>query len=249
MATPAVLVERKKAMAIFARAFELPIPPGFSSTLGTFGGPAEHLLMQVQTVLGEPRTGVWTPGVQTAVCVQPSRRILERYHALRESGSRRLSEVHLYVLHDMENADEFKAAEETGSFFESRTAQGSSHFGVDDDTIEQYMRLTEIPWGAPRANTDGIHIEQMGLAAWSRQQWLLRAAGTLVNTAWLLAFLYGKTKLPLRVLSDHELAAGDAGVTTHRQITRVLGGGTHTDPGAGYPLGYVVNRARLYATS
>ena len=168
---------------------------------------------------------------------------------MRRSGTRALAEVRLYVLHDMENADELRAAEETGSFFESRAATGSAHFGCDDDSIEQYLPLDVIPWGAPKANTDGIHIEQMGLAGWSTQQWFSKAAGTLMNTAWALGWLYRHHagSVPLRQLSDAELRAGERGVTTHRQITRVLGGGTHTDPGPGYPLGYVIRRAHVFA--
>lgn len=250
MATPAVLIERKRAMAEFGAACALPMPAGFNASLGTFGGPAERFLAEIQRELGVAPTGAWGPVVQTVLFAKASGAIGSRYcHAVRRSGTRALAEVKLYVLHDMENADELKAAEETGSFFESRAATGSAHFGCDDDSIEQYLPLDVIPWGAPKANTDGVHIEQMGLAAWSTQQWFCKAAGTLMNTAWALAWLYRHHAgaVPLRELSDAELRAGERGVTTHRQITRVLGGGTHTDPGPGYPLGYVIRRAHVFA--
>ena len=250
MATPAVLVERKKAMQAFGVAAGLPVPPGFNSSLGTFGGPAERFLQEIQRTLGVPASGAWGPVVQSVLFAKTSGAIGTRYeHALRRSGTRSLSAVKLYVVHDMENADELSAAEETGSFFESRAATGSSHFGCDDDSIEQYLPLDVIPWGAPNANSDGVHIEQMGLAAWSTHQWYQKAAGTLMNTAWVLAYLYRRHvgSVPLRALSDAELRAGEKGVTTHRQITRVLGGGTHTDPGPSYPLGYVIRRAHVFA--
>jgi hypothetical protein len=250
VATPAQLITRKKAMLSWGEAAGLPVPAGFNASLGTFGGPAERFLMEIQRTLGVPATGIWGPSVQSALFARSSGAIGTRYeHAVRRSGTRPLSAVKLYVLHDMENANELKAAEQTGSFFESRSATGSAHFGTDDDSIEQYLPLEVIPWGAPHANADGIHIEQMGLAAWTGEQWLTRGAGTLLNTAWLLAHLYrhATPHVPLRALSDAQLRAGDGGVTTHRQITRVLGGGTHTDPGPGYPLGYVIRRAHVFA--
>ena len=250
MATPAVLVQRKKAMAAFGRAAALPVPAGFNASLGTFGAPAERFLVEIQNAIGVPRTGAWGPAVQAVLFAKSSQAIGTRYeHAVRRSGTRSLSAVKLYVLHDMENTNELQAAEQTGSFFESRSATGSSHFGCDDDSIEQYLPLNVVPWGAPRANTDGIHIEQMGAAAWSTHEWYQRAAGTLMNTAWLLAYLYHHVAphVPLQELSDAQLRAGGRGVTTHRQITRVLGGGTHTDPGPSYPLGYVIRRAHAFA--
>jgi hypothetical protein len=237
-------------MLAFGRAAGLPVPAGFNATLGTFGGPAQRFLKVIQRALGVPATGAWGPVVQSVLFAKSSSAIGTRYeHAVRRSGERSLAAVKLYVLHDMENANELHAAEQTGSFFESRSATGSSHFGCDDDSIEQYLPLDVVPWGAPNANTDGIHLEQMGLAAWSTHQWYQKAAGTLMNTAWLLAYLYhhATPHVPLRELSDADLRAGQAGVTTHRQITRVLGGGTHTDPGPSYPLSYVIRRAQVFA--
>ena len=250
MATPAVLIERKKAMLGFGRAAGLPVPAGFNASLGTFGAPAKRFLVEIQNTIGVPRSGAWGPAVQSVLFARSSQAIGTRYeHAVRRSGERSLSAVKLYVLHDMENSDELQAAEQTGSFFESRSATGSSHFGCDDDSIEQYLPLDVVPWGAPNANTDGIHIEQMGMAAWSTHQWYQKGAGTLMNTAWLLAYLYRHHDgaVPLRELSDAQLRAGGRGVTTHRQVTRVLGGGSHTDPGPNYPLGYVIRRAHVFA--
>ena len=67
MATPATIVERKWAMARWAEAHGVVAEPGFNPELGVFCGKSERLLIEIQRALGEPATGVWTPGVQSAL--------------------------------------------------------------------------------------------------------------------------------------------------------------------------------------
>ncbi|MFA5387929.1 MAG: N-acetylmuramoyl-L-alanine amidase [Candidatus Paceibacterota bacterium] len=167
------------------------------------------------------------------------------YHAVHKSGVRSLSKIRLIVLHDMENTDRDDAAENTGSWFENRASGGSTHYGVDNDSIQSYLADNVICWGAPHANLDGIHIEQMGKASWSTAEWLKNADGTLKRTAWLMRKLSKRLNVPLVLLSDSEVRAGKKGVVTHAQISRIYGG-THTDPGRGYPLSYVMKLARSH---
>ena len=150
----------------------------------------------------------------------------------------------------MENSDELKAAEETGSFFESRAATGSAHFGYRRRLDRAVPAARRHPLGRAQGNTDGIHIEQMGLAG------LVDAAVVLQGRRHAHEHRLGaRVALPpprrlcaaARSSQTPQLRAGERGVTTHRQITRVLGGGTHTDPGPGYPLGYVIRRAHVFA--
>jgi len=168
------------------------------------------------------------------------------YTAAHDSGSRKLSAIKLIVLHDMESTNAGGAAEGTGAWFERAASQGSTHYGVDNNSIQRYLDLTRISWGAPSVNTNGVHIEQMGKASWTRKQWLDKAAGTLDRTAWLIARLHKRLGIPIRRLTDAELRAGKQGVTTHRQCSRVFGG-THTDPGTGYPFDHVLERAKEHA--
>lgn len=170
------------------------------------------------------------------------------FTAAHDSGARKLSAVKLIVLHDMENANAGGAAEATGAWFARAASQGSTHYGVDNNSIQRYLGLDRVPWGAPSVNTSGVHIEQMGKAAWTRRQWMDKAAGTLERTAWLIARLHKRLGIPIRTLTDAELKAGKQGVVTHRQCSRVFGG-THTDPGTGYPLAHVIDRAKKYAAS
>ena len=168
------------------------------------------------------------------------------FHAVHSSGTRALSAVHLIVLHDMEVTAYSTAAEAVGRYFEMQASGGSTNYGIDNNSIQQYLGLEVIPWGAPYANTQGVHIEQMGVATWSGSEWRQKAQGTLSRTAWLIAHLNKVLGIPVRKLSDAQVRANVKGVTTHAQCTRVFGG-SHTDPGPGYPFDIVLGMARGYA--
>jgi hypothetical protein len=168
------------------------------------------------------------------------------YHAVHSSGHRRLEDIRHLVLHDMEVTLYKEAAEAVGRYFEMGSSGGSTHYGVDNDSIQQYLPIDEVCWGAPNANFDGVHIEQMGRADWSTSEWKRKAEGTLDRTAWLLARLSKRLSIPLTKMTDTQLRNNAKGVTTHRQVTKVLHGGTHTDPGSGYPFDYVLRKARAY---
>ena len=173
--------------------------------------------------------------------------ILTTYQpAVHQSGKRPLSAIRIIVLHDMEDTNYKAAAEDTGRWFENAASGGSSNFGIDNNSIQRYLPLDVIPWGAPGANTQGVHIEQMGAASWTEAEWNARAGGTKDRAAWLIAHLHHELGIPIQTLTDQQLRAGHKGVTTHMQCTRVFGG-THTDPGHGYPLVLVLARARWYA--
>ena len=168
------------------------------------------------------------------------------YHAAHHSGNRSLSAIHFIVLHDMENTSFDNAAENVGAYFEMQASGGSTHFGVDDNSIQQYLDLEVIPWGAPYANTTGVHIEQMGKASWDEKEWL-KHSGTLERTAWLVARLCKQLGITLRLVGVDDVRKGVRGVTTHHICTdafHIAGG--HTDPGPGYPIGHVLDLAKKF---
>lgn len=170
------------------------------------------------------------------------------YKAVHHGGSRPASAIKHIVLHSIESTNATGAAEGAGSWFEQQASGGSTQYGVDDDSIQQYLSDLVMPWGAAGLNDSGVHIEQMGTASWSRATWM-KHKGTLHRAAWLIARLSKRYDIPIRTLSDAELRADKPGVTTHAQSTRVfhvVGG--HTDPGSGYPMDYVLRKAREFAS-
>lgn len=120
--------------------------------------------------------------------------------------------------------------------------ESSAHYMVDPGQIVQMVHTYDIAWhvGA-RANSATLGYEQAGYARFSRAQW------TTADGLSQLRLLAAKTaedlmfyKLPQRWATDQQIrdaitARKPGGMCRHMDITRVIGGTTHTDPGDNYP--------------
>lgn len=156
--------------------------------------------------------------------------------AAHDSGRRDPNTIRLVVMHDTEGG----TARGVAAYFASGSARASTHFVVDEERAVRCLPDDVVPWGAPGANRDGIHIEQCGWAKWSRLAWF-RHQSTLKRAAWVAARSCHDHGIPARWLTDKQLADGDtAGVTYHAQVSRVFRGSGHTDPGPNYPYGYFI---------
>lgn len=183
----------------------------------------------------------------------PVSKIRRDYRAVHTSGIRPESEIHYIVIHDGEAPSPTGAAEGMGRWFENPKSGGSTHFGVDNDSTQQYLSLEAISWGAPPLNQHGVHIECAGKASLTRAQWLKTYGPMLERVGWLIADLHKRLGIPIKVLTVSELkAAGahpskDAGIVTHAAVSRVFHKTTHTDPGPGFPMDVVIAHALRYA--
>lgn len=154
----------------------------------------------------------------------------------------------IIVLHTMEYPAGTRAAEWCGSYFAGRNApRASSHYGVDSDSIREYVRRVNVAWCAPGANHDGIHIEMGGYAKTTRNQWLTGAPySTLLNAARLVAYLCEDEDIPATHLSDSQLRNGARGIVDHHACTRVFKRGTHWDIGPGFPWDIFMDQVRKF---
>lgn len=140
-------------------------------------------------------------------------------------------------------------AEDLGRFFARErfdNQQVSSHFGCDSNSTVQYVRCKDVAFCArATGNEHGLHVELSGRAEQTRAQWQdVFGQGLMAQAAKLCDVLATKYSIPLRFLTDDELRGKRVkGFTTHAQITRVFGG-THTDPGAGFPASELLRRIR-----
>lgn len=160
-------------------------------------------------------------------------------HAYHSSGRRPLSVIDLQVVHDQESPTALAAA----SWFPNPNSGGSATYCSDD--YECYRSLPDdlIPWGAPGANYHGLHYEQAGYARYLSRNWM-RHYRTIDRTAWKMARDARRYGLEVRWLDAHALGRGlRNGQTSHLQCTRAFGG-THTDPGRGYPRHLLMRRVR-----
>jgi len=170
----------------------------------------------------------------------PSAVCSRRYTAARDSGMRGTKPVLWIVLHCTEST----SAESTAKYFANEHATGSAHLVVDNGACFRCLRDDQIPWAAPGANTNGFHIEQAGFAHWSEAEWM-RHSATLERAAWKAAAACWRFNVPPVFRAAPQLRARVRGVTTHWECTRSFGG-THHDPGAGWPRQFFMNLVRSF---
>lgn len=119
---------------------------------------------------------------------------------------------------------------------------GSAHLCIDDVECFRTLEDSQIPWAAPGANTNGLHIEQAGFAAWKKWQWL-KHKRELDRAAKRAAHWCVKYNIPPKFRKAGELLAGKKGITTHAECTKAFGG-THTDPGFFWPRRRFMRKVR-----
>lgn len=145
--------------------------------------------------------------------------------------------LRLIVIHTMESPETDDTAENVAAWFAGPTAPlASAHACVDNNSVVLCLPPTATAWAAPGANSDGYQIEQagraaQGIAGWndSYSQSMLRLSAAHARQ---IAQVAG---IPLRHLTDAELAAGQAGFVGHDQVSRVYKKSDHTDPGPAFP--------------
>lgn len=165
-------------------------------------------------------------------------------------GPRTQGPIRLIVVHDMESPETVHTAEDCAFYFAGPNApQASCHYAVDADSIVQCVHDFDIAWHCPGANHDGIGIEHAGYARQSRDEWLDEyGLSMLRRSADLVVELCDTYGLPAVWLGAAEVAAGQAGITTHRACTEAFHTtGGHTDPGPDFPddvfMGFVLDAA------
>lgn len=163
------------------------------------------------------------------------------YKAARTSGLRTKSAIELCVVHSAEATN----AQSVANYFASGSATGSTHGIVDGSSCYITLEDRYVCWGAKGANANGWHLEFCGYAKWTRAEWLLHRR-MLDNGAWRLALRCKWYGIPIRFLTVEQLRAGRRGLTTHYDVNTAFHGGTHWDPGHGFPRDVLLKQIRTY---
>ncbi len=130
---------------------------------------------------------------------------------------------------------------------EGRSA--SAHYCVDAQQIYHCVQNQDIAFGAPGANTNGLHVEHAGFAAQSAAEWADAYNTQMLDLSGLLvATLCRQFDIPARWLSPEEVAVHEQGLSSHLNVT--LGyprqHGTHTDPGVNFPVSTYLQRVAAH---
>lgn len=144
--------------------------------------------------------------------------------------------LRLIVIHTMEAPEGENTAENIAAYFASGAVVASAHACVDQDSVVVCLPMSDTAFAAPGANADGYQVEHAGYAAQDAAGWADAASQAMLRISAAhtreIALAAG---IPLRHLSDSELAAGAAGFVGHDQVSRVYKLSDHWDPGENFP--------------
>jgi len=161
--------------------------------------------------------------------------------------SARSSSIAAIVLHDTESHDTAGLGDirAIGDFFNRSSVQASSHICIDaEGNTARYVPDGRKAWHCAGYNSQTLGIEQVGLASFSKTQWLRRLPQLKKAAKWI-AWWSKEYGIPIqrgRVLNGQVTRRG---VLMHSERGAI--GGGHHDPGGGYPIWIVLRMARWYA--
>ena len=154
----------------------------------------------------------------------------------------RLRPIRVMVIHTGETSEGTTAAEGMCAWAANPAAGGSFHIAVDTDSACRSVADWDTAFGAPGLNADGLHLELAGRAGQTTGEWADAASeAILARGADVIADWSEQYMIPIRWLTDAQLADGvSMGIATHAQASRVFGG-DHWDPGPNFPAGKFLN--------
>lgn len=161
---------------------------------------------------------------------------IKTLEAKNHGGKRDLQKLKWIVIHSTEN----DSASGTARYFQQPTATGSTHFVVGEDSVWRTLPDIIEPWGAPGANRDGLHVELVGYAKFSKEDWLKRIK-TLEKAAQIVSNWCGQYNIPKQFVSASGLVNNIKGITTHAEVSKAFKKTDHTDPGINFPMAYFIS--------
>lgn len=161
-------------------------------------------------------------------------------------GPRPESKIRNIFIHTTENSWNVRAVDVAA--YQIRSQTGSYHRLVDRTKVVICNTDDWLTWSTGNYGNDiGLHLSFVAYAASTREQWLAeeRAHGTISRAAEQVAAWSKKHNIPLVPVDGAGLRAGTRGVSTHN-AARVWGNTDHTDPGAGFPMDVLLEKAKNF---
>lgn len=174
---------------------------------------------------------------------KPAYREIERWSkSCHPRGGARVTN---FFLHTQEGNG---TAESLAGFLQNTANQVSYHYTVDNNGIVCDVVDTDLcSWSVLDANPISINLCFAGSrAGWSRQQWLDLMGRGIEIAAWLAVQDCHNYEIPTTVIAPPYRRA--AGISDHNYVTQVLGMGTHTDVGPGFPWDVFAAHVRDFTT-
>lgn len=146
--------------------------------------------------------------------------------------------VTLIGIHTMEAPEVGSTAESVASYFKNPSVEASAHWCVDDNSRVRCVNDSDGAWTMPPTNHYSLNIEMAGYAGQTSAQWDDPYSNAVLDIAALCAAEWcHKYAIPVRHLTDSQIAAKEKGLAGHVDVNRVFHESTHTDPGPNFPWG------------
>lgn len=167
------------------------------------------------------------------------------------NSSRGKTKIDAVFLHTQEGGGGDAAAENLAKWFQNAN-NVSYHYTISQATdggvtVVDCVDTDRAAWSVLSANSRSINLCFAGSrAAWTRAQWLANAGKAIDVAAYLAvqdAEKYGFTPNVIAPPYTGRLP----GISDHRYVTKVLGDGTHTDVGDGFPWDVFAAAVAMYA--
>jgi len=170
-----------------------------------------------------------------APALHPERTKISPNHSSRGGVKPRLIVVHITVSHNRPGLSDIDAIL---NFFASPASQASSHIVNDAEGHDaRCVYDRDKAWTQAAYNPMALSVEQIEPAPKSRERWMRENRRQLENTARWIAHWSALYGIPIRFSTVK-------GCCEHRHLGQA--GGGHTDCGDGYPLDWVLAKAREY---
>ncbi len=147
--------------------------------------------------------------------------------------------VDVVVIHTMEAPETSMTAENVAAWFSGQNSKyppplASAHYCLDNDSIVQCVRESDVAWHAPGANHNGIGIELAGFAKQTQEQWSDDYSKAMLRrAAWLVARICREYRIPVTLLTPDDLKAKKRGLCGHDTVSKAFPpkANAHWDPG------------------
>lgn len=172
-------------------------------------------------------------------------RIPARWHGGSMAGAPRT-----LVVHSAETPLEVGYARAIGHFFQTETAKTSAHEMVDPRDVVVMVADNLVAYHCGNGNPRSLGFEQAGYARLNRADWLSAPGEAQMRLlAGRLAKRCARYGIPARWATADQIRAANlggpaAGLATHDDMRRALGGTTHTDPMPHYPKDELLDLVR-----
>lgn len=164
-------------------------------------------------------------------------------------ASRDVGDIKRLVAHTAEIQETRDAAEDVAAFFAKPTTGVSAHKCVDNNTVVTCVFDEDIAHHAKGDNLNSIGYEMSGFAKQTKAQWLDEYSRNVIErTARNMALDCIAYNIPPRWLTEDQLRADMRGIVSHMLVSKVLGDGGRTDPGAEFPVQLLIAQIKDFIT-